>query len=223
MEKAAKKKAKQFCLEFKFKDSSKASLEKVIEQFGYTIVEFNYIFNDEDVQILIDSLKISEEVIRSRGFTYADTNHRIVFVNEDLSDDEKRIVLAHEFGHIYCKHFSYGTIIGTDVQDEHEANEFEHYILNLPSSIKIKIWLLENKILCFSLAIIILIVLLVIGIYMKTQHDEAVYYGEYYITETGTKYHEKDCMFVKDKTSVRRLTEEEFQSGNYEPCKTCLP
>ncbi len=62
-----------------------------------------------------------------------------------------------------------------------------------------------------------------LGIWLKNIHDEKTYYGEYYVTETGSKYHEKNCMFVKDKNSVCRLIEEEFQSGDYEPCKTCLP
>ncbi len=49
------------------------------------------------------------------------------------------------------------------------------------------------------------------------------YYGEYYITDTGHKYHRADCIFVKNKENVRRLTEEEFFSGDYEPCEMCLP
>lgn len=219
----AKKKARQFCIEYRFMDSSKENIESVIRQIGYTIVEFSYIFNDEDVQNLIDALKISDDLTRSRGFTYASSNHRIVFLNEDLSDEEKRIVLTHELGHIYCKHFGYGTIIGTDVQDEHEANEFEHYILNIPNSTKAEIWFFNNIRIITIVTIVSLLLAIAVGVWVKKQYEEKRYYGEYYITETGTKYHEKDCMFVKDKTSVRRLTEEEFQSGNYEPCKTCLP
>lgn len=80
----SKKKAKHFCIEYQFRDSSKTNIKKVIEQLGYTIIEFNYIFNDEDIQNLIDALKISDDLIRSRGFTYANTNQRIVFVNEDF-------------------------------------------------------------------------------------------------------------------------------------------
>ena len=49
------------------------------------------------------------------------------------------------------------------------------------------------------------------------------YYGEYYITRTGNKYHKKDCVYVKDKTNTHRMTIEEFESGEFEPCKICLP
>ena len=52
---------------------------------------------------------------------------------------------------------------------------------------------------------------------------EKHYYGTYYITESGNKYHERNCIFVKDKTNIRRMTVEEFESGEYEPCAICLP
>lgn len=49
------------------------------------------------------------------------------------------------------------------------------------------------------------------------------YYGELYITSTGNKYHEKDCIFVKHKDNVERLKIEQFENGEYEPCDICLP
>ena len=38
---------------------------------------------------------------------------------------------------------------------------------------------------------------------------------------TGSKHHEKDCGFVKDKDNAYRLTEESFESGKNEPCQIC--
>ena len=52
---------------------------------------------------------------------------------------------------------------------------------------------------------------------------EQRYYGDFYITTTGSKYHEKDCIFIKHKDNVERLTVEQFESGEYEPCDICLP
>jgi len=219
----AKSKAKRFCREYGIKNLSIEKIKKIIESQGYTIIEFNYIFNDKDVQTLIDVLGLSEELIRSRGFTYVDSNRRLVFVNEDLSEHEKLIVLAHEEGHIYCKHFSHGNIIGVDVQDEHEANEFEHFILNISKIDTVIMWAQAHMI----ALIITLIILFVAGIgiwkYQEYKNREASYYGEYYITGSGQKYHEKDCIHVKNKTNVYRLTIEQFESGDYEACKTCLP
>lgn len=75
--------------------------------------------------------------------------------------------MAHELGHIYCKHFGYGTIIGTDVQDEQEANEFEHYILNIPNSIKTEILFIDNIKLITVIAIACLAMIIITGIWMK--------------------------------------------------------
>ena len=49
------------------------------------------------------------------------------------------------------------------------------------------------------------------------------YYGDYYITKSGEKYHKEGCIFVKDKKNIERLTEEKYYSGEYEACQICLP
>ena len=217
-----KLKVKQFCKEFDIRTASCEELKKAAEHQGYTVVEYNHILNDAPVEKLIEALKLSDNVIRSRGFTYADRNHRIVFVHEDLSESEKRVLLAHELGHIYCGHMSTSPIIGKDVQEEYEANEFAHYLLNqdLPARTRAAVRT-HRKGFIISL---ICVVLLISGIItVVVMHKEKQYYGEYYVTESGNKYHEADCIFVKDKTNTHRMTIDEFESGEYEPCRICLP
>ena len=141
----AKQSAKSFQREFSIYGITYPALKEAVEKQGYTVVEFNHIYNEEAVACRIDALNISDAVLRSRGFTYADCNHRVVFIHEDLSDDEKLMVLAHEEGHIYCRHMNTSPIIGHDVQDEYEANEFAHYLLNPSSSSKIKHILHRHK------------------------------------------------------------------------------
>lgn len=70
---------------------------------------------------------------------------------------------------------------------------------------------------------LILLVGIGTGVYLKQQHDDAVYMDDLYRTETGSKYHLRDCMYIEDKTDVYRLTQEEFYSGKYEPCEACMP
>lgn len=132
------------------------------------------------------------------------------------------MVLAHEEGHIYCRHMNTSPIIGQDVQDEYEANEFAHYLLNPSSSSKIKHILHRHK-KAVLISIIGLALLAVAVAALCYIHKQQSYYGDYYITESGNKYHKKDCIFVKDKTNARRMIEEEFESGEYEPCRICLP
>lgn len=217
-----KLKARKFIKEFDVHELNYGTLKSAIERQGYTLVEYNHIFNEEDVSRLIEVLKLSDNIVRSRGFTYADQNYRIVFVHEDLSDAEKMVVLSHEAGHIYLGHMSSTPVIGRDVQEEHEANEFSHFLLHQGKLDKANLWVRRHKA-ATILAVAILALLITAGIVLSKIQTEKSYYGEYYITESGNKYHEKDCIFVKDKTNTHRMTIEEFESGEYEPCGICLP
>lgn len=201
--------------------SEKAICDALSKQ-GYTVIYFNAIFNDANVSQIVTNLKLDEYIKSNKGFTYADDKYRLVFINEDLSEEERILVLAHEQGHIFCGHTSCRPIIGQDVKQEHEANEFAHYLL-YPSKIsKLKQRMKEHKKLL--LTIIICMVLIGIGVtVISTASKESPYYGELYVTPTGNKYHKKDCIFIKGKTNSRRMTKEEFESKDYEPCKTCLP
>ena len=108
------------------------------------------------------------------------------------------------------------------VEQEYMANEVAHYLINPPIHIKLWVKLLERKKLAVAV-ISIIGVLAVIVIIAMTIHKNSSYYGNYWVTENGTKYHEYDCMIIKDKTNTRRLTEEDYASGEYEPCQVCLP
>lgn len=215
-------KAKAFLKEFKLEKVVLSDLKAVLKKQGYTLVEFNSVYNTGAVDTLIKALGVETKIVSSKGFTYVDANQRIVFLNEDLSDEEKLIVLAHEEGHIYCGHLYAASIIGVDVVEEYEANEFVHYLLNNSTGRKIKMCCSEHKkgiIITLAVAVIAVVCLIVLFAVAKEQS----YHGKYYITSTGNKYHEEDCMFVKDKSNIQRLTKEQFESGEYEPCKTCLP
>lgn len=217
-----KSKAKEFLRKYKLSEVTLADLLKIISSMGYTLVEYNNIYNDSTVSALIDSLGVEQMTQKSKGFTFADRLRRVVFLNEDLSDDEKVLVLAHEVGHIYCNHFSNSPIIGRDVIEEHEANEFSHYILNVSKSRKISLFMKKKrKFLIISLTVLIATAAALTVFFSVSSNQK--YYGEYYITSTGKKYHKNECIFIKDKTNTHRITVEEFESGEYEPCDICLP
>lgn len=218
----ARSKARAFMHKFKLHDIDLTSLCTVIEQQGYTIVPFNSVFNDANVDALIKALELESNIIQSKGFTYVNDKYRLVFINEDLSDEEKLIVLVHEEGHIFCEHFSQLPIVGKDVRDEYEANEFTHYIMNLSTVDKIK-----NKLYCHKRGVLIAVCMVLIAIFGFMSVKNIVRfnrpYGEYYVTSAGNVYHKANCIFVKNKDNVHRLTEEEFEQGDYEPCQICLP
>lgn len=198
------------------------SLKKIIETYGYTIIEFDESQNDEDVSIVIEKLDLTDFIIRHKGFSYADADCRLVFIWKDLDDQEKLIILAHELGHISCNHLSHAPILGTCVIEEDEANQFAHYLLRptFADTVVISSNLYKKRIIIACCVLLLLSCVFGIGVYSKKQEK---YCEDYYITTTGEKYHEAGCMFVKDKKNVHRMTIEEFESGKYTPCQMCLP
>ena len=194
-------------------------LRKIISSQGYTVIEFNAIYNDANVAAIIEELNLDNLISERKGFTYADASNRLVFLHEDLSYDEKLNVLVHEEGHIFCGHIEEKEFIGRDVQQEQEANEFAHYLMNPTFLDKSRCFIGKHK-LCISIVAVLLTVCIV-GVSLLA--GEQSYYGEYYVTETGSKYHKADCIHIKNKTNIRRLTKEEFNTGEYEPCEMCLP
>lgn len=222
MTNSVRKLVKLFKNKYKLTDITEKSVCDALQKQGYTVIYFNTIFNDENITQIIENLKLEETITSHKGFTYSNSKYRLVFVNEDLTEEERLMVLAHEEGHIFCEHTTCQPIIGQDVKQEHEASEFAHYLLHPDKSDKTKSWIVRHKKLVISVCACVLLVSVGITVFSIVSKEQS-YYGEYYITATGNKYHEKDCIFVKNKDNVRRLTKEAFKSGDYEPCDMCLP
>jgi len=196
-----------------------SKLKEIISSQGYSIIEYNAIADDENVATVIRELGLEDMVASSKGFTYADSNNRLIFVHEDLSEDEKLSVLSHEQGHIFCGHIEEKNYIGRDVQQENEASEFAYRLLNPDFKEKFFSFLKRKKILICVTASVLAIGIFVLC-FVLSESDK---YGEFYVTQSGGKYHKSECIYVKNKNNTKRLTKEEFESGEYEPCGVCLP
>ena len=222
MIKIIKKKARSYIREHLLNKITFQSLKEAAIKDGYAVIEFNNSYNDENINTIIKNLKIEEIIACSRGFTYLDENYRLIFINEDLNDKEKILVLSHELGHIVCNHTISPTVIGVDVTQEHEANEFSHYLLKKNALQKFRIILSEHKRLTITIGVFVLLFIMSLaGFCIKK--NESLYLPGLFITSTGNKYHKKECIFVKDKTSKQKLSKEKFESGRYEACNMCLP
>lgn len=222
MNKKIKYKANELIRKYQLKDVNIDSLSGIITKLGYTLVLFNKCANNNDVETILNNLNLHEYILSSRGFTYTDSNYRLVFLNEDLNDEESVFVLAHEIGHIVFNHVKSGTVIGNDVQEEYEANEFVHYLLNPTPLVKVKNAIATHKklVICVS---IVLIIALILGMAFMRINKEQTYYGDYYVTTSGHKYHRKECIYVKYKNNTSRLSKEDFKKGLYDACNVCLP
>ncbi len=212
-----KRETGKFIKKYKLHDITVDDLKRVLCDQGYTVVEFNGMYNTKDVTNLIEALELMEYVRNANGFTYHDDKYRLVFVNEALSDDEKLIVLAHEEGHIWHGHMTKAGRVGENVIEEYEANEFAHYLLNQRKLGRRRI-ARSVAILSAVFVVVAMFVFLAVKLYVADKYTDNLY-----VTQTGTKYHVKDCMYIKGKDDVRKMTKEEYESGEYEPCKVCLP
>lgn len=221
MENNIKKQTKSFLKKYDLSEVNVKNLRDTIQKQGYTIIEFNSISNNENVATLLSVLNLQSLAERSKGFTYADSQHRLVFIHEGLSDEEQLVVLAHEEGHIYCRHLSAVPAIGRDVVEEHEANEFAHYLLYQNSSHRSAHFIRRHYKAIIAIAIALIIIAAGCFAFTKSK-SQSIYYGEYYITSTGNKYHTADCGYVKGKENLERLTTEQYESGEYEPCARCI-
>ncbi len=170
---------------------------------------------------LIEELSLQPFASAGSAFLYKNKEIKLVFVCEELLEQDKIYTLAHELGHIACDHVKEGCAWKANIQEEYEANEFAHYLLN-PSVIdKTVIRISKHRLLATVLTISMFLALLSIPIISWRQRTSS-YYGDYYVTETGQKYHAADCPAIRDKTNIHRLTIEEFESAKYEPCQICL-
>ena len=106
---------------------------------------------------------------------------------------------------------------------------FYIHIFNPPFIHRIGIILKAHRKLSVAIACIIATAMLITFIGVQTQtavlrnSSEYVKLMDYYVTESGDKYHKEDCRVIQGKNNVRRITEEEFASEKYEPCKICKP
>lgn len=211
-----KKSVKTFKKKYKLKNITSKNLSEVLNKQGFTLVEYNGADDNEDVKTLISVLNLKEFISNARCFTYQDDKYRLVFLNENLNEDEKIIVLAHEEGHIWHKHLNSASVFGEDILQEYQANEFCHFLLESRAEGRSIIKTIMS----------VLISALVTGVLVVASlswHNREAETQVYYKTVKGIKYHLSGCIYVKDKEGVVELTKEEYESGKYQPCSVCMP
>lgn len=216
-------KAQQFLEHYNDTSINLEKLKSIIESQGYKIVYLNVLENHDAVEQLLAIIHCEEYAKVCKAFTYKDGFNQVVFIDGNLQENDMLHALAHEEGHIYCGHMEKSTCSVACVEDEWEANEFAHYILNPGTAFKLKRFFKTHKkaiIAILSLIIIISAIIITKDCLMaKKGYTKTL---DYYVTETGTKYHTSDCIYIKDAKYSRKITLDEFKQGIYEPCDKCL-
>lgn len=210
--------AKSLLRKYKLGKITLDNLVFIIEDQGYEIIEYSL----NEKHNILSSLNLENYSQGCKAFSYNGNGLKLVFIRDDTSANEKTYALSHELGHIACGHMKGNGTSPLDVEEEREANEFAHYILH-PDMITLAVAKYhENKKLAIITMVVVACLLIAIPL-VSFLVKQGSYYGEFYVTEAGVCYHEKNCIFVKDKKNVSRLTEGDYYSGKYDPCQICLP
>ena len=218
-EKTIRRLAHSLLSQYRIQKVTLDNLVYIIEDQGYEIVEYGS--EDFESQHLLDKMGLTVYARARKAFTYKHGSARFVFIFDNLSAKEKLLALAHEVGHIACSHLKDGSTTYS-VEEEYEANEFAHHLLNPGVRVRIRTWLLAHKRSAIVATAIVLIMIVIVATITNIFQSKS-YHGEFYTTKSGEKYHKKDCIFVKDKDNIERLTEKDYYSGEYDPCQICLP
>lgn len=103
-------------------------IEKIINSKGFSII--NYDINYSDHIEILEDMGVLSLAKRVKAFTYTSKNEQIVFIRSGISTNDKRLLLAHELGHIVMGHMSANAVVGykpgglIDEGQEDEANAF---------------------------------------------------------------------------------------------------
>lgn len=103
-------------------------IENIIKKNGWSIIGYN--LNSENHIKLLKQYDVLSIAKRTKAFTYKHETEKIVFVRSGLSSNDKRMLLAHELGHIVLGHMSDSSVLGykpgglINEGQEDEANEF---------------------------------------------------------------------------------------------------
>lgn len=214
--------AAQILKKYKLVKPSLDELVYIASENGYDIIDYSKDENLDSIITLADRLSIQPYIETGTAFTYKNNETKLIFLRESMANDEKLYALAHELGHIFCNHFSANSQSVSSVKEEREANEFAHYLLGPSFDVKVKVLLSKYKKLLTIIVSLLLVIIVAFSIW-KYAIDEKPYSEEYYKTTNGEKYHEKDCIIIKDKNNVKRVTEKDMRTKKYEPCQVCLP
>ena len=203
---------------------SRPSLDDLIQiagANGYEIIDYSLSNNPTNVTTLLHELSLEQLAATRRAFVFKRGEIRLLFVCDSMTSSEKRYAIAHELGHIVMGHLKNGLCNDAEIEEEYEANEFAHYLLRPGFAARGAVWVRRHQ--AISILIVVFVALGIAAIPVTAMIlKEQSYYGEYYITENGEKYHDKKCTIIKGKANVRRLTKEDYESGKYQPCQICL-
>lgn len=202
------------------------NVEKILSDYGYSVVLFNTIPGDME----IERYNLQKKALETKAFTLHQSA-RIVFIDGTLHADDRLYLALHELGHIHLKHIGDGKLFHRNkILIDMEADNFAYTIIKG-----------EKKTTPFLIIAIILAALVSLFAIQsnnapvsvpasavpyeqknaQTEIQETAQTDMVYITPSGSKFHRSGCRYTKNKT-LTELSRSDA-SKRYAPCLVCKP
>lgn len=211
---AVQRKARTFLAQFHHRPFTVSDLENALQAQGFTLVEYSRLSNCREVSTLLSSLQLFDYASRQSAFTYQDPNFRIVFLQENLSEQEKMVLLSHELGHILCHHLDHTAVTGpgAGVLEEQEANEFSARLMRYNETCRPRH---TATLIALCLAVLVLAAVVTVSV---VHHENPTVY----LTESGQCYHKADCKYIVGKNNTTAVTLRQAKESGYDACSWCF-
>ena len=209
-------------------------LKHIIESNQFTIIEYKKHSNSEPVSELIKRLGVENETRQNDSFLYINNNLKFIFINADISDEDKCSLLRHELGHICDPDLKNSNLQNSRIKREEFANEFSCYTKNPDIRLKIYVFLIKKwkllvaimSLIACLLGVAFIINTLIIPPAKPVTGDVSTYANSdstYYVTSAGKKYHLKHCIIIKYKNNLKEIKLNDAVNKGYKPCLICIP
>ena len=217
-------------------------LKNIVEANGFTVIEYKKNTNSEYVSELIKRLRVDSAVEQNDSFLYINKNLKFVFINSQISYEDKCSLMRHELGHICDGDFKKEDSEYSRVQKEEFANEFSCYLKEPGFLFKTYVFVIRKwKILLSVLALAIcLLGFLFVSDYKVAKTEEVPASTDVstdvntvvntdvnaenvscYVTSKGKKYHKRSCFIVNKRTDLKDYKKSEAVNLGYKPCMIC--
>lgn len=195
-------------------------LVRIIEAECFTVIPYKKYNNSKEVTVLIQRLGVENEIENNDSFIYIRNNLRLVFVNSDVSAEDRCALLRHELGHILDPDFRGGDLSSSAVKKEEFANEFSYHFKNPGFLVRVRQLLNKKTTIIVCTAVLIVCAGILSAVYILNNMN---FVGDtYYITPGGEKYHRSFCITVKNRIDLREVSVECAAEEGYEPCLLCI-
>ena len=191
------------------------SIEQYLETIGYKVAFYNTPNGDK----LLAKLDLLSDASDVPAFTYTGAGN-IVFIDDNVSSEDKNYLLYHEVGHILLGHLSYARMSTKNRYNmEYEADVFAHMLLH-PSNKKKLIACIIGFIAVAFLSFYVGYVSAPMQMLPTSATEQTT--EQVYITSTGKKYHRSNCRYVKGKDNIAVIDKKQADK-THSPCSVCNP